>query len=61
MVVKLSKTESPFMACDVCGAKFSFVFIDSITEGDIYECEFCNDIKLKRYEQQKLDVMEYDN
>ena len=53
--------ESPFMSCPNCGAKFSFVFVDSISEGDIYECEFCNNIKLKRYAQEETDVMEYDN
>ena len=57
----MSNTESPFMDCAKCGAKFSFVFVDSISEGEIYECEFCNDIQLKRYPQEKVDVMEYDN
>ena len=53
--------ESPFMSCDKCGAKFSFVFLDNISEGEIYECEFCNNIKLKRYSQEEIGVMEYDN
>jgi len=60
MVVEVT-VESPFMSCEKCGGKFSYVFLDNIREGEIYECEFCNNIKLKRYPQEEIDVMEYDN
>ena len=40
----------PTEDCANCGARFSWMFVDSIHEGDIYECEKCNNIILKRNE-----------
>lgn len=57
----MSNTESPFMSCEKCGGKFSWVYVDTILEGEIYECEFCNNIFLKRNEQEEVDVVRYDN
>tara|TARA_B100000029_G_C17203078_1_gene825151 strand:+ start:202 stop:375 length:174 start_codon:yes stop_codon:yes gene_type:complete len=57
----MSNTESPFMSCEKCGGKFSWVYVDTISEGEIYECEFCNNIFLKRNEQEQVDVVRYDN
>ncbi len=39
---------APYMICEKCSQKFCFVFLDSIEEGEIYECEFCNHIVLIR-------------
>jgi len=57
----MSDTHHDIMLCERCGAKFSFRFIDNINEGDIYECEFCNQIIIKGRTQEEEDVMEYDN
>jgi DNA-directed RNA polymerase subunit RPC12/RpoP len=46
----------PTEDCANCGARFSWLFVDSIHEGDIYECEKCNNIILKVFE-----VIEDDN
>tara|TARA_R110002020_G_scaffold27051_2_gene87144 strand:+ start:1461 stop:1619 length:159 start_codon:yes stop_codon:yes gene_type:complete len=46
----------PMDECGNCGIRFSWLFVDSVEEGDIYECERCNNIFLKREE-----VVEDDN
>mgnify|MGYP003111660836 CR=1 FL=1 len=52
----MGKWTPPTMACTNCDARFSWLFIDSIAEGDLYECENCNNIVLKR-----IEVVEDDN
>jgi len=31
-------------SCKRCAAEFSWVFVETISEGDVYECDFCNNI-----------------
>lgn len=52
----MGRYSPPMNECDNCGIRFSWLFVDSVAEGDIYECERCNNILLKRYE-----VIEDDN
>ena len=49
-VVINMKRKFPWMVCEMCGATFSFVFYDSVQEGDIWECENCNHMKMDRSE-----------
>ena len=50
------KYSPPDEACSKCNLFFTWLFVDNVEEGDIYECERCNNIILK-----EIEVIEDDN
>ena len=53
----MGKWNPPLEACSNCGRTFTWLFVDSIAEGDIYECEHCNNLILKPIEAITVDVV----
>ena len=57
----MGKWNPPIHGCSNCGRNFTWLFVDSIAEGDIYECEHCNNLVLKPIEVIEADTVRADN
>ncbi len=48
----MAKYSQPTISCDMCGAAFSWIFVDNTDDADIYECEHCNNMRMFRIENE---------